>query len=206
VQARAHLEAIACVRRIKRARVAARTFDSAQRFAEEMRAGSADALVRTSPTPDTQHPTLIIEPVESAEAAVRGADIIVTATTSFEPVVKREWISPGTHINAVGTYSPKARELDTATMAAATLFVDRRESALNEAGDYLLAAAEGAIGPEHIRAELGEVLIGAHPGRTSEDEITVFKSLGLAIEDLAAAAYAYEQAREQSAGSSIEFD
>jgi ornithine cyclodeaminase len=196
-----------CVRPIKRVRVAARTFESAQRFAKEMQAaGSADALVRTSPTSDTQHPTPIIVPVESAEAAVRGADLIVTATTSFEPVVKRGWISPGAHINAVGTYSPKARELDTATMAAATLFADARESALNEAGDYILAAAEGAIVPEHIRAELGEVLIGAYPARTSEDEITVFKSLGLAIEDLAAAAHVYEKARTQSLGSWVEFD
>ena len=207
VQARSHLEAMTCVRSIKRVRVAARTFESAQRFAKEMlAAGNADASVRTSPTPDTQNPTPIIEPVQSAEAAVRGADLIVTATTSFEPVVKREWISPGTHINAVGTYSPKARELDTATMAAATLFVDRRESTLNEAGDYILAAAEGAIGPNYIKAELGEILTGARPGRTSVDEITVFKSLGLAIEDLAAAAHVYEKARTQSLGSWVEFD
>jgi ornithine cyclodeaminase len=205
VQARSHLEAMACVRPIKRVRVAARTFESAQRFAKACqkrnREGGQVAIASSS-----KMSPLIIEPVESAEAAVRGADIIVTATTSFEPVMKREWISPGAHINAVGTYSPKARELDTATMVAATLFVDRRESALNEAGDYILAAADGAIGPEHIRAELGEVLIGAHPGRTSEDEITVFKSLGLAIEDLAAAAHVYEKARTQSLGSWVEFD
>ncbi|HEY8204446.1 MAG TPA: ornithine cyclodeaminase family protein [Pyrinomonadaceae bacterium] len=205
VQARSHLEAMACVRPIKRVRVAARTFESAQRFAKACqkrnREGEQVAIASSS-----KMSPLIIEPVESAEAAVRGADIIVTATTSFEPVMKREWISPGAHINAVGTYSPKARELDTATMVAATLFVDRRESALNEAGDYILAAGEGAIGPEHIRAELGEVLIGAHPGRTSEDEITVFKSLGLAIEDLAAAAHVYEKARTQSLGSWVEFD
>ena len=90
-------------------------------------------------------------------------------------------------------------------MAAATLFVDRRESALNEAGDYVIAATEGAIGPDHIRAELGEVLLAAHPGRTSRDEITVFKSLGLAIEDLAAAAHVFEKARERSAGTWVEF-
>jgi ornithine cyclodeaminase len=151
-----------------------------------------------------QFPTLI-EAVETVEAAVRGADIIVTATTSWEPVVRREWISPGAHINAIGTYSPKARELDTATIAAASLFVDRRESALNEAGDYLIPASEGVIGPEHIRADLGEVLIGAHSGRTSPEEITVFKSLGLALEDLAAAAHVYEKARETNAGTWVEF-
>ena len=193
VQARSHLEAIACVRPIKRVRVAARTFESAQRFT-----GSAGILARTSASPT-------IEPAESAEAAIRNADIIVTATTSFTPVVQREWILPGAHINAVGTYSFKARELDTATMADATLFVDRRESALNEAGDYVIAAAEGAIGPDHIRAELGEVLIGSHPGRTSNDELTVFKSLGLAVEDLAAAAYVYEKAEREDAGVSVQF-
>jgi ornithine cyclodeaminase/alanine dehydrogenase-like protein (mu-crystallin family) len=207
VQARSHLEAMACVRTIKRARIAARTFESARRFAEEARVGSAGIPACSADAGDSPARTLpfAIEPIESAEAAVRGADIIVTATTSFDPVVKREWISPGAHINAVGTYSFKARELDTATMAAATLFVDRRESALNEAGDYVIAAAEGAIGPEHIRAELGELLIGAHPGRTSDEEITIFKSLGLAIEDLAAAAYVFQKAEQQNAGTWAEF-
>ncbi len=190
VQARSHLEAIACVRPIKRVRVAARRFEKAKALAREMQPQFA----------------FQIEPVKTSEEAVRDADIIVAATTSRDPVVKREWISPGAHINAVGTYSFKARELDTATMAAATLFVDRRESALHEAGDYVIAASEGAIGPDHIKAELGEVLIGSHPGRTSVDEITVFKSLGLAIEDLAAAAHVYEKEKESSLGSWIEFD
>ena len=98
-----------------------------------------------------------------------------------------------------------AREIDTATMAAASLFVDARESALNEAGDYLLAAKEGAIGPNHIKAELGEVLIGASSGRTSVEEITLFKSLGLAIEDLAAAAFVYQQAQAATIGSWVDF-
>jgi ornithine cyclodeaminase len=189
VQARTHLSAMACVRPIKRTRIASRGYESAQEFAKEMQ-------------PQFPFP---IEPVESAEAAVHDADLIVTATIAREPVLRREWISPGAHINAVGTYSPTAREIDTATIAAATLFVDRRESALNEAGDYLLAAKEGAIGPDHIRAELGEVLIKAHPGRTSRDEITLFKSLGIAIEDLAAAAHVYRKAQQESAGAWVEF-
>jgi len=189
VQARTHLAAISCVRKLNRIRVAARRFDNAQRFAEEMQ--------NQSPCP--------IEPVESNEAAARGADIIVTATTTREPVVNREWISPGTHLNAIGTYSFNAREVDTATMKAATLFVDRRESALNEAGDYLIAAKEGAIGPEHIRAELSEVVAGDRPGRTSPDEITIFKSLGLAMEDLAAAAYCFRKARQENRGTWVEF-
>jgi len=131
--------------------------------------------------------------------------LIVTATTALEPVLKREWISPGAHINAVGTFSPEAREIDTATIAAATLFCDARESVLNEAGDYLLAAKECAIGPGHIRAELGDILTGAHSGRTSPEEITLFKSLGLAIEDLAAAAHVYQKAQQANAGTWLEF-
>jgi ornithine cyclodeaminase len=146
-----------------------------------------------------------IESVKTVEAALRGADLIVTATTAAEPIVRREWIAPGAHINAVGSSIPTTREIDTATLAAAGLFVDRRESTLNESGDYLLAAREGAIGPQHIRAEIGELLISAHPGRTSPDEITLFKSLGLAIEDLAAADYVYRQAQAQSAGAWVEF-
>ena len=197
VQARSHLEAIACVRPIKRVRVAARRYESALRFVEQM------AFLRA---PGAQLPAPVIEAAATSEEAVRDADIIVTATTSFTPVVQREWVSSGAHINAVGTYSFKARELDTATMADATLVVDRRESALNEAGDYVIAAAEGAFGPEHIRAELGEVLIGDHLGRTSNDEITVFKSLGLAVEDLASAAHVFEKAKRQQAGSWLEFD
>ena len=189
VQARPHLIAIARVRNLKRIRIAAQHFERAEKFVVEMQ-------------PQFSFP---IEPVETAEAAALGADIIVTVTTSREPMLRREWISAGVHINAIGTFSPKAREIDTATMVDATLFVDARESALNEAGDYLIAAEEGAIGPRHIRAELGEVLIGAHPGRTARDEITLFKSLGLAVEDLAAAAHVYQKAREQHAGAWIEF-
>lgn len=189
VQARSHLAAMNCVRPLRRVRIASRSIENARKFAEEMQA---------------QCPALI-EPVETVESAVRGADIIVTATTSRDPVLNREWILPGTHINAIGTFSPKAREVDTATMVAARVFVDRRESALNEAGDYLIPANEGAIGPEHILADLGEVLEGVHSGRTSPAEITLFKSLGLALEDLAAAAHVYRKAQETNAGTWIEF-
>ncbi len=189
VQAQSHLAAMACVRSIKRVRVASRNFEHAQRFADEMQ----------------PHCAFPIEPFESIQAAVRGADLIVTATSSSEPIVKREWIAPGAHLNVVGASQPDAREIDTATMAAASLFVDRRESTLNESGDYLLAAHEGAIGPEHIRAEIGEVLIGAKTGRTHPDEITLFKSLGLAVEDVAAAAYVYRQSQVMQAGTWVEF-
>ena len=142
---------------------------------------------------------------EPIEAALRDADVVCTCTAAREPIVRREWLAPGAHVNAVGSSIPSTRELDTATMAAASLFVDRRESTLNESGDYLFATAEGAIGPEHIRAEVGEVLVGAHPGRESEDELTVFKSLGLAVEDLAAAELVVRKARAEGAGTEIEF-
>jgi len=189
VQARAHLSAIACVRKLEQVRVAARHYDRAEQFARDMQ---SQVQCR-------------IEAVDTAEAAVRDATIIVTATTSREPVLRREWIADGAHINAIGTFSPNARELDTATIASCSLFVDRRESVFNEAGDYLIAASEGAIGPDTIRAELGELLIARHPGRTSKDEITVFKSLGLAMEDLAAAEYCYRKAEELNSGTRVSF-
>ena len=142
----------------------------------------------------------------SAEECVRGADLIVTATSSREPVLRREWIRPGAHINAVGSSIAAARELDGPTVAAASLFVDRRESTVNESGDYLFALREKAIsGPDHIRAELGELLRGTAQGRTSRDEITLFKSLGLAIEDLAAAAFLYDKARAHGRGTWVDF-
>src|SRR2546426_2021694 len=127
VPARTHLSAMTCVRKIERMRVTSARFQNAQRFATEMQ----------------PHYSFTIEAVENAQVALKEADLIVTATTAHQPVLKREWVSPGAHLNAVGTYSPKAREIDTATMVAASLFVDRRESAVNEAGDYLLAAQEG---------------------------------------------------------------
>jgi len=144
------------------------------------------------------------EEAESAEDALRDADVVVTATTAREPIVRREWLKPGAHVNAVGSSIPTTRELDTATMAAAALFVDRRESTVNESGDYLFAAREGAIGPEHIRAELGEVLAGDAEGRRDDDDLTVFKSLGLAVEDLAAAELVLRRAEAEDAGTVVE--
>jgi ornithine cyclodeaminase/alanine dehydrogenase-like protein (mu-crystallin family) len=189
VQARAHLVAMSHVRFIKRCRIASRHIERARKFAEEMRPDFPFAL----------------EPVETIEEALDGADLIVTATTAVEPIVSREWISAGAHLNVVGSSTPNAREVDSETMAAASLFVDRRESTINEAGDYLFAARDGLIGPSHICAEIGEVLKGDKPGRKSPDEITLFKSLGLAIEDLAAAEYLFRKAKEQKAGSWVEF-
>jgi ornithine cyclodeaminase/alanine dehydrogenase-like protein (mu-crystallin family) len=189
VQARAHIEAMACVRPIKRARVAGFRLENTKKFADELGPGYA----------------FPIEPVESVESAVHGADLIVTATTAAEPILKREWISPGAHLNVVGSSIPTTREVDSATLAAASLFVDRRESTINEGGDYLFALRDGAIGPDHIKAEIGELLIGAKPGRTSPEEITLFKSLGLAVEDLASADYLYRKATRTGAGTWVAF-
>jgi ornithine cyclodeaminase/alanine dehydrogenase-like protein (mu-crystallin family) len=190
VQARTHLTAMSHVRAIERCRVISRTMDHARRFAEEM----SDSV----PFP--------IAVAATVAEALDGADVICTVTNAKEPVVRREWIAGGAHLNVVGSSTPHAREVDTATMVASGLFVDRRESTLNEAGDYLFAAREGAIGPDHIRAELGELLSGEKPGRTSREQITLFKSLGLAIEDLAAANYLYRKAKESNAGAWFEFD
>ena len=189
VQARTHLTALAAVRTIKHARVAARNIEHAHQLVREMQ-------------PNFSFP---IEAVETNEQAVRDADMIVTATSSLEPVISKDWISPGAHINAIGTHSPNSREIDGATMAAARIFTDRGESALNEAGDYLLAAKEGLVTPASILAEIGELLIGTKPGRTSRTEITLFKSLGLAIEDVVTADYLYQKAKSQNAGTWVDF-
>ena len=135
------------------------------------------------------------------ETILREADVVCTCTSAREPILERGWLKPGAHVNAVGSSVPSARELDAETMAAATVFVDRRESALNEAGDLLLAG----FGEERIAAELGEVLVGSHPGRTDDDELTVFKSLGLGVEDLAAAELVVRKARAEGAGTEVDF-
>ena len=178
VQARRHLEALKIVRNVR-----------------EIRAYSLSGKTLAG-----------AEPASSVEEALRGADLVVTATSSSVPVVRREWIGAGAHINAVGASVPASRELDGATVAAASLFVDRRESTLNESGDYRFAVEEGAIGgPDHIRGEIGEVLTGKVDGRRSPEEITLFKSLGLGVEDLASAAHVYEKARRLGTGTWVEF-
>jgi ornithine cyclodeaminase/alanine dehydrogenase-like protein (mu-crystallin family) len=151
--------------------------------------------------PDAQLRTWARADGGTPEETLRGADVVCTCTSAREPILRREWLSPGTHVNAVGSSVPTARELDADTVAAATLFVDRRESALNEAGDLLLAG----FGEERIAAELGEVLVGAHPGRATAEELTVFKSLGLGVEDLAAAELVVGTAREQGVGTEVPF-
>ena len=142
---------------------------------------------------------------ESAEDAVREADVVVTATSAREPVLRHAWLKPGAHVNAVGASTPQAREIDTATVAASALFCDSRESLRHEAGEFALAVSEGLItGIEHVRGELGEVLAGLAPGRRDDGELTLFRSLGLAVEDLAAAELAVAVARERGIGTEVE--
>ena len=199
VQARSHLMAIAATIPLAEVRIAGSGPARAAAFAADV---APAALAEVGVT------SVRVTACDSAKEAVDGAGIVVTATTSPVPVLERGWLAPGTHVNAVGACLPHARELDTQTVADAALFADSRESVLAESGDYLLAAADGAIGPDHVRAEIGDLLASLAPGRGRREhaEITIFESLGLAIEDLAAAAAAYEAARETGAGNWIEFD
>jgi ornithine cyclodeaminase/alanine dehydrogenase-like protein (mu-crystallin family) len=142
----------------------------------------------------------------SVEEALDGADVVCTATSASEPFVELQWLAAGAHINAAGAFPDgKSRELSSDTVAAARLFVDRRESTLNESGDYRVAAAERGLGPDHIVGELGELLNGTVPGRRAEDELTLFKSMGIAVEDLAAAQLCVGRARERGIGVEVDF-
>jgi ornithine cyclodeaminase len=188
VQARSHLEAMLAVRRIRRIRVWSRNYDHAVQFAEA----------------ESRRHNVGIEPVPTAQEAVSGADIICTTTAAPEPILRGEWIAAGAHINAVGSSVPFSREMDTAAVVKSRLFVDRRESTLNEAGDFLFPKQEGAISDDHILGEVGEVLIGKVVGRQSPQEITLFKSLGLAVEDVAAARHVYQKAIAQGRGTWVE--
>ncbi len=188
VEARTHLAAMLAVRPVRRVRVWSRRSDHCQQFAERA----------------SKRHNLRVEPVTTAQDAVEGADLICTTTSAPEPILLGDWIAPGAHINAVGSSVAFTRELDTAAVVRSRLYVDRRESTLNEAGDFLFPKQEGAIGDDHIIGEIGELLLGMVSGRQSADEITLFKSLGLAIEDLAAASYIYRKAVETGVGTAVE--
>lgn len=182
-QARGHVHAMRAVLDDPEVRIWARRLEAAEELAGEVGATVAP----------------------SVDAALFGAEVVCTTTGSREPVVEKRWLARGAHVNAVGACFPTTRELDTETVAESSFFTDRRESCLNEAGDYILAAAEGAVGPDHIKAELGEVLAGMEPGREHEDELTVFESLGIAVEDLASAELVVRRARERGVGVEVDF-
>jgi ornithine cyclodeaminase len=182
-QARGHVHAMRAVLDDPEIRIWARDLDKAEELAGEVGATVAP----------------------SVDAALFGAEVVCTTTAAVEPIVERRWLARGAHVNAVGSCFPHTRELDTETVAHSSFFTDRRESCFNEAGDYLLAAAEGAIGPDHVKAELGEVLAGMHPGREHEDELTIFESLGIAVEDLASAELVLARAEERGVGVEVAF-
>lgn len=188
VQARTHLDAVAAVRKLRRVRIWSRNPANA--------AKCVAAVQGRYPFP--------IEVANSAEGALRGADIICTVTSAREPVIQRSWVADGAHLNAVGASVAAAREIDSDTVAAARVYADRRESLFAESGDFLIPRGEGRYGDEHLIGEVGEVLEGLVPGRTAPGDITLFKSLGLAIEDLAAAHFVNRRAAEQGVGVVLE--
>lgn len=189
VQADTHLDAMRVARPIRVVRAWSRSPDNVSRFVTRMRA---------------RYPELDVQGALTAEQAVAGADVVCTVTASHQPVLRGAWLGPGAHVNAVGASLPTARELDSDAVARARLFVDRRESTLNESGDFLIPRNEGRFGDDHIRGEIGDLLLGRVPGRESPDDITLFKSLGIAIEDLAAGHYVLAEAERRGVGLVVE--
>lgn len=185
-QARYHLDALMAVRPIRELRIASRTEKSALAYAQHARGRYSGLAVTLAGT--------------DAEAAVRGADIVCTVTSSPVPVLRGEWIAPGTHLNVVGASIPSKREIDDATVLAARVFVDYRPSTFAQAGEIVDMIAAGRIAREHVVAEIGEVLGGTSPGRRGDGEITLYRSLGIAAQDLACAYHCWAGAREAGRG------
>ena len=188
-QARSHLQAMLAVRPLRRIRVWARDGAKARAFAESEGATHGVA----------------IEPAASVEAAVAGADIICTLTKARAPILSGGWVAPGAHLNIVGSSVVTAAEIDVALVARARFFVDYRPSAEAEAGEYRMALAAGAIGPNHIVGEIGAVASGACAGRIAPEDVTLYKSLGVAAQDLAAAYFVLDQARRRNIGVEVPY-
>ncbi len=186
VQARAHARTVPLVREFGELRVAGRSTEKAERLAAELRAEGLPARA-----------------AGSCAEAIRGADVVCATTHAVEPVVRREWLSPGTHVTSVG-YNPQGRELDDATIADALVVVESRETALAPvpagANDLTQPIRDGVIAADHVHAEIGELVDGSRPGRTSGEQITVYKSVGVAVQDTAAAALVIALARERGSG------
>lgn len=172
-QGRSHLAAMTAVRDIRSVAVYDRNAQAARRYCEEMTAQFG----------------IPVTAADSPREAVEGADIVCTVTPSREPYLEANWIAPGTHINAVGAFTPAAREVTSALVAKSKLYADQVEAMRKECGEYLVPLQEGLISPEHIVGSLGDVLLGRAPGRSNEKEITLFDALGLAVEDVACAKY-----------------
>lgn len=184
VQARTQLMAVCAVRPIERAFVYSRDAQKLPQFA-----AMAEAECNIPVTITT-----------TADEAVSQVDIVCTATTSTTPVFSAEALRPGTHINAVGSYRPDMQEVSSETLRSALIVVDNREAVLAECGELIMAIAEGAITPESIHGEIGEVITGVQPGRSHPDQITYFKSVGVAVQDAAAAAMALRNAEREGIG------
>ncbi len=145
------------------------------------------------------------EVAKDAENAVRACDILTLATSAKEPIIDGSWVEPGTHINAIGSHAPGMRELDTATVVKSKVFPDSTEACMAEAGDFQIPVEEGAWSPDSIAADLGEVVAGSKTGREADNDITLFKSVGLALQDMATASYVYREAVERGIGHEFEF-
>jgi alanine dehydrogenase len=187
VQARSHLEAVALVRPLRKVRVWSPHSASRERFVGEMTGRVAAPLGAAA----------------GARQAVEGADLVVLATSSPTPVLEDGWVAPGTHVMSVGACRPDQREMDPALVARSRLVVDSRAAALVEAGDIVQGIREGRFTDRHVAAELGDVVAGRVTGRQSSEEITIFKSLGMAVEDVAAADMVYRRAVETGAGTEL---
>jgi ornithine cyclodeaminase len=188
VQARSHLEALKEVRGLKDIRVWSPRLTSRERFVEEM----------------APHVTGTLRATRHAEQAVEGADLIVLATSSPTPVIENGWVSDGAHIMSVGACRPDQREMDPRLVARAELYVDSKAAALVESGDVVMGIREGRFGEAHLRGELGEVVLRRVHARTSHDQVTIFKSLGMAVEDVAAAGLVLDRAHERGIGQRLE--
>lgn len=184
VQARSHLEALSLVRKFDEIRCWSRTAGKRDRFVSE-------------------HAAFPIRAVDSAAEAVRGADVVVLVTASATPVVEDGWVKPGACVISVGACLPSQREMDPALVARGRLIVDSRASALKESGDVVQGIREGRFTENHIAAELGALVADPKLGRRSETEVTIFKSLGLAVEDVVAADLAYRHAQGKGRGAAI---
>ncbi len=179
VQAGSHLAALSLVRKFDEVRCWSPTEANLRKFA-------------------AAHPEVRI--MAGAEQAVRGADVVVIVTSSVTPVVWNDWVADGACVISVGACRPAQREMDPKLVARGRLIADSRAAALTESGDVVMAVAEGYFGPEHVAAEIGEVVSGATAGRTSEAEVVIYKPLGIAVEDVAAAQLVYARARAEGRG------
>ncbi|HEV7369447.1 ornithine cyclodeaminase family protein [Arenibaculum sp.] len=187
-QAEHHLDAMLAVRPIREVRVAGRRMEKAEAFADRAR---------------RRHPGPTVTAGTDVRDAVAGADIVCTVTAAAEPVLFGDWIAPGTHLNVVGASIPSKREIDEELVARAALFVDYRPSTFAQAGEVIGAIGSGRITREHVRAEIGEVLSGSRPGRESGEQVTLYRSLGIAAQDLACAAHCLAEAKARGLGVAV---